>query len=336
MLAPHVSWSDVTTALAPWSTLLWIIAYVLGGVLLHIVLRGAIRRFVDGIVSGVKRRRGADDTQAIAVKSPLTAVRTVQRTRTIGSVLQNLVTVALVIIVTVLVVAKIDPGILASLSLLSAAIGAGLGFGAQRVVGDVLNGLFMVMEDQLGVGDDVDMGPASGIVEKVGVRVTQIRDVHGTLWFVRNGEVTRVGSNSQGWNRAIIDLAVPYEEDVERVKATMLAAAAELASDPDWLDRFIEEPSVWGMETLSADAVVVRLVAKTRAGQRWEVERELRARLQAAFKAEGIALPPLNSIVFNGPNGLGVGPVDGTGLDRLGRPEAGPAGGASAADRPRA
>lgn len=330
-MLPLVTWTDVATALAPFETLLWILAYIVGAVLLHWILRGAIHRFVEEIVSGVKRRRGVSDTQAIAVRSPLSAVRTVQRARTIGSVLQNVVSVVIVIVLAVLILSRIDPGILASLSLLSAAIGAGLGFGAQRVVGDVLNGLFMVMEDQLGVGDNVDMDLATGVVERVGVRVTQVRDVHGTLWFVRNGEVKRVGSDSQGWNRAIIDLAVPYEEDVDRVKDVMLAAAMTLTEDPDFFELLIEDPTVWGMETLSADAVVVRLVVKTRAGQRWDVERELRARVQSAFKREGIRLPPLNSIIFNGPNGLGVGPVDGTGLDRLGRPLGeGPTAGAGA------
>lgn len=283
---------------------LWIAIYLVGGIVLHWILNRLIRRFVERIVSGVKRKRGADDTQELIVKSPLAAVRTVQRTRTIGSVLSNIVTVTLVIIVTVLIIAKIDPGALASLSLLSAAIGAGLGFGAQRIVGDVLNGLFMVMEDQLGVGDDVDMGLASGIVEKVGVRVTQVRDVHGTLWFVRNGEVQRVGNNSQGWNRAIIDLAVPYDLDRKRIEALMLKTADDLYNDPAWADKFFEAPQIWGLETLSAEAVIVRLVAKTKAGSRWAVQRELRARIQEMFKQHGIHLPPLNTIVFNGANGI--------------------------------
>ena len=279
---------------------LWIAIYIVGGIVLRWVLHLLIRRFVDRVVSGVKKKKGADDTQELIVKSPLSAVRTVQRARTIGSVLTNIVSVTIVIIVTVLVIAKIDPGVLASLSLLSAAIGAGLGFGAQRIVGDVLNGLFMVMEDQLGVGDEVDMGEAIGIVEKVGVRVTQIRDVHGTLWFVRNGEVKRVGSNSQGWNRAIIDLAVPYDLDRERIQEVMLTTAVDLYNDPAWGDKFFEAPQIWGLETLSAEAVVVRLVAKTKAGSRWEVQRELRARIQEAFKQDDIHLPPLNTIVFNG------------------------------------
>lgn len=316
LAADTINWQDVQHALEPFSPLLWVVAYIVGGFVVHFVLRHIIHKFVQQIVSGVKKRRGVADTQAIAVRSPLSAVRTVQRTRTIGSVLQNILSVVVVITVTVLIIAKLDPSILASLSLLSAAIGAGLGFGAQRIVGDVLNGLFMVLEDQLGVGDEVDMGLAAGVVEKVGVRVTQVRDLHGTLWFVRNGEVKCVGSDSQGWNRVVLDLAVPYEEDTERVKQLMLDTAKELAHDPEWLDRFIEEPEMWGLETLSAEAVVVRLVMKTRAGQRWDAERELRERMQAALKREGITLPPLNTLVFDGPNGYGARASDGATASR--------------------
>ena len=311
----HTLANAVTDTLTALDIPLWVLGYILGGILLRWILHVAIRRFVNQVVAGVKRRRGTTDTAQLIVKSPLSAVRTVQRTRTIGSVLSNVVTVAIVVVVVVLCVGKIDPSVLASLSLLSAAIGAGLGFGAQRIVGDVLNGMFMVMEDQVGVGDEVDMGLANGIVEKVGVRVTQVRDVHGTLWFVRNGEVTHLGSNSQGWNRAILDLAVPFDLDRERLQDLMLQTARELYNDPVWADKFFEEPTIWGLQTISAEAVVVRLVAKTKAGSRWEIERELRARIQEALKRAGVTLPPLNTIVFNGPNGI---PNDVVGLENPG------------------
>lgn len=296
--------NSIIETLRPFSIPIWVVVYLAAGIVIRWVLIKIIKRSVDQIVHGVKKRRGVQDTQALSMRSPLAAVRTVQRTRTIGTLLSNIVTVVVVVVVFFLCIGKIDPDIVASLSLLSAAVGAGLGFGAQRIVGDVLNGLFMVVEDQIGVGDDVDMGLATGVVENVGIRVTQVRDVHGTLWFVRNGEVERVGSNSQGWNRAIIDLAVPYELDRTRIQNLMLNAAIEMSQDVEWMDKFIERPSIWGLETLSAEAVVVRLAARTRAGARWEVERELRARLQTTFKANDVVLPSLNSIVFDGPNGI--------------------------------
>jgi len=300
--------NEIIEALRPFAVPIWIVAYVVIGLLARWIILGVISRSVEGIVSGVKRKRGVNETQQLKV-SPIAAVRTVQRARTIGSVLSNFVTVVIAIVVIVLILGKAAPDVLTSLSLLSAALGAGLGFGAQRIVGDVLNGVFMVMEDQLGVGDSVDIGGTSGVVESVGVRITQLRDVQGTLWFIRNGDVQKVGNNSQGWNRAIIDLAVPYGIDRRRVEELMLRESLALAREREWFDRFIEDPTLWGVESISAEAIVLRLVAKVRPDQRSDVERALRARLQDALKAEGIELPALNTIVVDAKGAVTVQPV---------------------------
>lgn len=264
------------------------------------VLHFVIERVVRQIVSGVKRNQNIDDTQAIAAASPLAAVRLVQRTRTLGTVLSNAVNVTIFSVALLMIVNAIDSTVLGSFALLTAAIGAGLGFGAQNIVKDALNGLFMVMEDQLGVGDVVDVGPATGVVESVGIRVTQVRDVNGTLWFVRNGEILRVGNMSQGWSRVIIDLAVPYDTDVEAVEALMLATATEMAASPKWRSRVLEKPEVWGLESISADAMVIRIVVKTRTVAKDDVSRELSIRLKRALDAENIKLPALNTVVLSG------------------------------------
>lgn len=264
------------------------------------VLHFAIQRVVRQIVSGVKKTQNVDDTQAIAAASPLAAVRLVQRTRTLGSVLTNIVNVTIFVITLLLVIYTISSEILGSFALLTAAVGAGLGFGAQNIVKDALNGLFMVMEDQLGVGDVVDVGPTTGVVEAVGIRITQIRDVNGTLWFVRNGEILRVGNMSQGWARVIIDLAVPYDADVEAVEALMLKTAIEMAASTKWRSRIIEKPEVWGLESISAEALIIRIVVKTRTIAKDDVSRELRIRLKKALDAENIKLPSLNTVVLTG------------------------------------
>ena len=258
-----------------------------------------IRRVVQQIVSGVKKNQRVDDTQAL-MASPLAAVRIVQRTRTLGSVLSNIVNVILFVVVVLLIVNTIDKSILGSFALLTAVIGAGLGFGAQNIVKDILNGLFMVMEDQLGVGDVVDLGPATGIVEGVGIRITQVRDVNGTLWFVRNGEILRVGNMSQGWARVIIDLAIPYSADVDAVQDEMLRVAVDMASNSKWRSMVLEKPEVWGLESISAEALVIRLVIKTRTSAKDDVARELRIRLKKAIDEKGITLPALNSVVLSG------------------------------------
>jgi len=220
-------------------------------------------------------------------------------------VLSSAITTIIVIVTAVILMTYLAPDAAGALSLITAALGAGLGFGAQNIVKDVLNGIFMVIEDQLGVGDVVDLGPATGVVEAVGIRITDIRDVNGTLWHVRNGEIVRVGNLSQGWARAIIDLAVPYDADIDEAEALILQTALGLQQEPKWKRLIMEKPEVWGIESISAEAIVVRLVVKTRTSAKDEVARELRARLKRALDGAGIRLPALNSIVLSGFEGAG-------------------------------
>lgn len=275
---------------------------IVGAMLASWVLRLVIHRVVERIVSGAKTKANVDDTQALE-RSPLAAMRLVQRTRTLGSILQNIVNVTLVIIAVLQIIKVLAPGVAGSFALLSAAIGAGLGFGAQNIVKDVLNGIFIVAEDQVGIGDVVDLGLATGIVEYVSVRVTHVRDVNGTLWYVRNGEITRIGNMSQGWSRVILDLAVPADVDIDEVEKTMLGAAKSLAKDPKWRTRIIEQPEIWGLESITGDALVIRLVMKTRANAKDDVARELRMRLKRAVDDLGIELPSLNTVVLAGLEG---------------------------------
>ncbi len=279
-----------------------IAAIIVGAVVVAWLLKLVIRRVVKRIVAGAKSKANVDDTRAIDA-SPLAQVRLVQRTRTLGTILQNIVNVTLAIIAVFLCVQLINDTILGSFALLSAAIGAGLGFGAQNIVKDVLNGIFIVAEDQIGIGDVVDLGLATGIVEYVSVRITHVRDVNGTLWYVRNGEITRIGNMSQGWSRVIIDLAVPVDVVIEDVEKTLLDTAKALAKDPKWRTRVIEQPEVWGLESVTGDALVIRLVMKTRANAKDDVARELRMRLKRAIDEMGVTLPQLNSITLTGLEG---------------------------------
>jgi small conductance mechanosensitive channel len=296
-------WKTVAGFLSgPWGIPLQVLLIVVISGLVRGILQIVIGRVVNRVVTGVKRKQNVEDTQALQ-HSPIHAARIVQRTRALGGVLNSLVTTAVVIVALLLIINAVAPQATAAFSLITAALGAGLGFGAQNVVKDVLNGLFMVSEDQLGVGDVVDLGPATGVVEAVGIRITQIRDVNGTLWFVRNGEILRVGNLSQGWARVIIDLAVPYEADVEAVQSRMLDTAMLLRDEPKWRKLMIERPEIWGIESVSADAIVIRLVAKVRAGSKDDVARELRGRLKRSLDDMGVKLPKLNSIVLTGYEG---------------------------------
>jgi small-conductance mechanosensitive channel len=301
-----MTWDAFWTALhdfsVTWRPILFVVGVVIVSLVLRAVLLFLIKRVVNRIVSGAKKKQNVDDTQALLM-SPLAAVRIVQRTRTLGSVFANIVTAAIVIVAVLLLFNELFPGATGAFALITAALGAGLGFGAQNVVKDVLSGLFMVSEDQLGVGDVVDLGPATGVVEGVGIRITTVRDVNGTLWFVRNGEILRVGNMSQGWARVIVDLAVPYEADVEAVQEKILATAIDMSANAKWKSRILEKPEIWGIESISAEAVIVRLVVKTASSAKDDVARELRARLKRALDEMGVRLPALNSIVLSGYDG---------------------------------
>lgn len=277
-------------------------AIIVGAILVVWILRFVIRRVVNRIVNGAKSKANVDDTQALE-RSPLASVRLVQRTRTLGSILSNIVNVSIVVVALLLIINVLAPSALGSLTLLTAAVGAGLGFGAQNIVKDVLNGIFIVAEDQVGIGDVVDLGLATGIVEYVSVRVTHVRDVNGTLWYVRNGEITRIGNLSQGWSRVILDLSVAADSDIEEVEKAMLDTAKELAKDPKWRTRILEQPEVWGLESISGDALVIRLVMKTRANAKDDVARELRMRLKHTIDEMGITLPALTAVMPSGLEG---------------------------------
>jgi len=292
-------WANFGSFLNTYKVPLGILTIVIGAIVLRAILLFTVRRLVDQVVSGVKKKQNVTDTQALNA-SPLAAVRIVQRTRTLGTVLTNVINVTIVVVGIVLIVNTVDATILGSLALLTAALGAGLGFGAQNIVKDVLNGLFMVFEDQLGVGDVVDLGPATGVVEAVGIRVTQVRDVNGTLWFVRNGEILRVGNMSQGWARVIIDLAIPYDSDLEMVQDKILDTAVAMSNEPKWRSRIIEKPEIWGLESISAEAMVIRVVVKTRTSAKDDVARDLRIRLKKALDELDVTLPSLNTVVLSG------------------------------------
>lgn len=298
-------WAGMTDALSAaglldLATKIIAVVLIIGvAVLVRWVAGAIIRKSVRRIVSGVKTKHEVTDTQALQA-SPLAAMRIVQRTRTLGAVLTNVLNVVIVIVALLVIIQTIAPNILGSFALLTAAIGAGLGFGAQNIVKDVLNGIFMVVEDQYGVGDIVDLSYATGVVENVTIRITQVRDVNGTLWSVRNGEIVRVGNMSQGWARVIIDLAIPYDSDIDKIEDAILATANDMASNSVWKSRILEKPEIWGLESISAEAVVTRVVVKTRTSAKDDVARELRIRIKNALDEIGVRLPALNSITLEG------------------------------------
>jgi len=264
-----------------------VLVVIVVAVILRLIANRVIQITVNRIVTGAKKRRGVQDTQAL-MASPVSAARIVQRTRTLGTVLNNVISVVIIIVALISIVTIIAPNITGAFSLITAALGAGLGFGAQNLVKDVLTGLFMVADDQLGVGDIVDTDLATGIVEVVGIRVTQIRDVNGVLWYVRNGELTRIGNRSQGWSRAIVDITIPNAADVDALQPKLLEAAKLAVAAPEWQGIVTETPELWGLESVTADGVVLRIVARTTANQRDDVAWAIRTHLREALEDAGV------------------------------------------------
>jgi small conductance mechanosensitive channel len=209
-------------------------------------------------------------------------------------------------VVTGIVVAVFTTMILAELSVDVAPIvasagilGLALGFGAQSLVSDFLAGTFMIFEDQYGVGDEIDLGEAVGTVEAISLRVTRLRDINGTVWYVRNGEISRVGNMSQNWARTVLDISVAYHEDLVKVRRVLQEVAHDLWDDEDFKGRIIEEPSVWGVQDLGFDGVVIRVALKTAPLEQWSVAREMRQRIKARFDIEGIEIPFPQRVVWH-------------------------------------
>ncbi len=180
-------------------------------------------------------------------------------------------------------------------------VGVALGFGAQSLVKDFLSGVFMIFEDQYGVGDVVDLGEAGGTVEAVGLRVTRLRDVEGTVWYARNGEIVRVGNQSQNWARTVLDIQVAVDQDLRRVQDVLRDVAHDLWDDEDFKQVVIEEPEVWGVEELTPNWASVRVVLKTAPLEQWAVAREMRQRIKFRFDHEGIELAHPTAATWGSP-----------------------------------
>jgi small-conductance mechanosensitive channel len=284
---------------------------IIGVLTLAVAARFVTFRIVDRIVEGIANGRAGlgrleklPNATALLTTSPLLSARREQRARTMGSVLKSIITGALAVVTLLMIMQQVG---LPTAPLLASAgiVGVALGFGSQALVKDFLSGLFMMAEDQYGVGDVVDLGEASGVVEAVGLRVTRLRDLDGTVWYLRNGEVLRVGNRSQGWARAVLDIAIAYEEAIVPAKQLLLDVAREFQQDEEFAALVMEEPQVWGIESMSAESVVLRLVVKTQPLQQWTVARELRLRIKERFDAEGVRMAyPQAALWVNG-NGRG-------------------------------
>jgi small conductance mechanosensitive channel len=281
----YATWLD-----GPIRTLVLIIITFVIALILKTIAHRMITRVTVRMAEGTMTERARERSRTVFEGSPaLLNKRRAQRAQTLGSVLRS--------IASVLIMGTAAFSILGSLGLnlapilaSASVIGVAVGFGAQNIVKDLLAGLFMLLEDQYGVGDFIDVGSAKGTVEAVTLRVTRMRDVDGIVWYVPNGEIKKVGNESQNWGRAVLDIPVDIQEDVEKVKDILQATADDLAADERWKDLVLESPSVWGVQAFAGDALVIRVVLKTAPGRQGDIARELRERVKRAFDEAGVTV----------------------------------------------
>ncbi|MGA9872620.1 MAG: mechanosensitive ion channel family protein [Rhodococcus sp. (in: high G+C Gram-positive bacteria)] len=273
---------------------LQIVGYVLLAIALRWVLHRLIHRFTQRSASESDKPpmllRPLRERAPHTLQSSILSERRRQRAQTIGSVLKSAVSV---VILTWFVLSVLDVvGVNVTPFIASAGIvGVALGFGAQNLVRDFLSGIFMLLEDQYGVGDIVDLGEAVGTVETVGLRVTTIRDINGTVWYCRNGEVLRVGNMSQGFAVAVLDLPVAHTANADEACEVAEKAAQDVVATGVFEEDLLGEIEMLGVNAVSADTVTIRITIKTRPGRQWAVQRGLHREILQAFDDAGIQAP---------------------------------------------
>ena len=275
--------------------------------LVAMIVNRLLRRAIDRMVQRIISVREQEQTEAeIESEKTLSNVgerarrrlqrisengeRSRQRALTLGAVLRG--TSTTIVYLMGLMIALGEIGLdLGPLLAGAGIVGLAIGFGAQSLVADFIAGVFVIIEDQYGVGDWVDVGSASGTVERVSLRTTVLRDAHGTVWVVPNGEIRRVGNSSQLWARTVLDLEVAYDTDIDKAATIIKDVADQLWEEQLEVATILEEPVVSGVQSFGADSIAIRLSVKTEPGEQWSTGRILRARIKKAFDTYGIEIP---------------------------------------------
>lgn len=269
-----------------------VLLIVVAGFIISRILRRSVRRLGHRMEAHSERELlRAERNRRKGEPVKIHNGRAQQRAKTLTSVLSSLVSIVVWVLVSLLILGEL--GItFAPLLAGAGVVGIMLAFGAQTIIADFLAGIFMLLEDQFGVGDVIDLGEVAGTVEKVSLRVTTLRDVHGTVWHVPNSEIHRVANKSQIWSRAVLDIEVAYDTDLRRAEGIIQRVADDLWQDESFEGGdIIDPPEVWGVERLGADGVAIRLVVKTDPAEQWVVARELRLRIKEALDEAGVEIP---------------------------------------------
>jgi small-conductance mechanosensitive channel len=280
-----------------------ILVIVAAAAVLNRVARRAVKRGLRGLHAGaVGERIGALARFAPGslMDTTETSLRAEQRIEALAGILRSVISFVIVAVAGFMILGQVGIN-LAPLIAGAGIVGIALGFGSQSLVKDFLAGIFILVEDQFGVGDVVDLGEATGTVEAVSLRTTRLRSIDGTVWHVPNGEIRRVGNMSQHWARALLDIEIAYEADLDHARQVIKKAA-----DAVWEaeSAVLEEPAIWGVEALGANGVSLRLVVKTRPSEQWRVSRLLREHIKLALDEAGIDIPFPQQTVWHRTDGM--------------------------------
>jgi small-conductance mechanosensitive channel len=264
-------------------------------IVVALVLRAIAGRTIKRLVQTTREGRISRRIAILGERAPLlvdtselAVARRHQRAATVGTVLRSIANMIIGTIAVITILGEFEIN-LAPIIASAGIVGVAVGFGAQNLVKDFLSGLFLVIEDTYGVGDTVDLGPATGTVETVGLRSTRIRDVQGTLWSIRNGEISRVANYSQTWQRFLLDLLILHGQDVDKAREVVLAEAIRVAELPQWEGVTLDPPTVWGVQAIQAEGVVLRLAVRRRHNHD-DFDRYLREHVVKALDGAGVRI----------------------------------------------
>lgn len=220
------------------------------------------------------------------------------RAATLWSMVRRLLAVAVVITALLTVLAAVWEVSITPFLAVGSAIGVALGFGAQRLVQDVIAGFFLLLEDQFRIGDSVSIANVSGEVQDIRLRMTVIRDLNGDLHYVPNGEIRVATNMTQGYGQVVLDISLSYENDLDRAIAVLSDELVAMATTEQWQPSFLDRPQVLGVERLGETAVVIRALARVRSGDRWSIQREALRRIKYRFEIESISVPAMPLTVY--------------------------------------
>ncbi|WP_285752109.1 mechanosensitive ion channel family protein [Lentzea sp. NBRC 105346] len=264
-------------------------------VLIALILRAVLHKIITRLTGGARQGKKPGLLKPLKERAPqalgaLVSERREQRAKTIGSVLKSVITILVFGVAFIQILTELGMNV-APILTSAGILGVAVGFGAQNLVKDFLSGMFMMLEDQYGVGDVVDLGPATGTVEAVALRTTTIRDTNGTVWYVRNGEILRVGNSSQGFAVAVVDLPLGYGANLAEASQVMEKVARAVTEKEPLSNDVTAKPEVLGVEKVTPEGITMRVTVKTRPGRQWAVQRALRAQLMPALEEAGLKPP---------------------------------------------